>query len=102
MHDIQTRIADLRRPPLLVQAACFGLGAYDRERHLPRLLAGPMAPALAAPRLLEEEAEAERMRRAGSQAYSLRQHVALLTALLGEAREIRERNAGEAADIAAE
>lgn len=60
MQDIQTLIASLRRPSLLVTAARHGADIYDRKRDL--------AP------LLRNDA--------------LRRHVGLLSAILAEARAL--------------
>ena len=38
MIDLNTRLATLTRPRLLVNAARFGVDDYRREAHLPRLL----------------------------------------------------------------
>lgn len=58
MLDIQTRIAQLRRPDLLIKVARFGLGDYARNVHLRRVLRNdpPVRPAAALVQLLEVEA----------------------------------------------
>lgn len=38
MLDIQTRVAKLRRPELLIKAARFGLDDYVRNTHLKQIL----------------------------------------------------------------
>ncbi len=83
-----TVLSRLRRPKLLIRAARFGLADYDRERHLRRLMRAPVAPAplAAVPRLLEEEARLEDIRKAGGAAYSPARHVEVLIALMAEAR----------------
>lgn len=95
MQDPLSRIAALRRPPLLVDAARHGVDGYDRSTMLPRLIgvaaAGPSRAAMA---LLEREAELETRRRSGSGAYRPGRHVELIVALMGEARLLRAAPAG--------
>jgi hypothetical protein len=90
MSDLLGLIAALDRPSLLVRAARLGVRAYSRAAHLPRLLdveaAPPTGPAIL--RLLTAEAELEGARRAGA-LYEPGRHVAVLAALLGEARVLR-------------
>ena len=78
----------LRRPKLLIRAARFGLAEYNRERDLRRVMRAPSAPAPASalPRLLEEEARLEEIRKSGGAAYSAARHVEVLIALMAEAR----------------
>ena len=54
MLDIQTRIAQLRRPNLLIKAARFGIDDYTRNTHLRRVLQSepPVKPAAALVQLL--------------------------------------------------
>ena len=92
MQDVLSMVAGLKRPRLLVQAARFGLDDYRREAHLPRLLGAveaPLRPGAAILRLLELEADmdASRCRRAAE--YRVARHVAVLVALMGEARLLR-------------
>ncbi|WP_334062103.1 DUF6477 family protein [Limimaricola cinnabarinus] len=88
MQDPLSRIAALKRPPLLVEAARFGIDGYDRARLLPRLIgAGGFGPARAATALLDREAEIEARRRSGD--YRPARHVELIVALMGEARLLR-------------
>lgn len=91
MLDVLDRIASLDRPQLLVRAARFGVDDWRREAHLPRLLGLPHAPrpVEAIVLLLDAEACAEEARAQGAADYSPARHVALLTALLGEARTLR-------------
>lgn len=91
MIDVLDRLAALRRPGLLIRAARCGVEDYRRERHLARLL-GPMAlpgPIAALVRLLDLEAELEAMRRNDDAGYLAARHVAVVIALLGEARLLR-------------
>ncbi len=89
MTTAATLLGALRRPRLLVQAARAGVSAYVRDVHL-----APLAPTadpqrdpagvIARLRTLEEEWEAARRARATQ--YSPGRHVAVLVALLAEAR----------------
>lgn len=81
-------LATLRRPRLLMSAARFGLGAYERETVLPRLLGGGTpAPGRGCIDLLAgREAALETDRMAGKATYSIADHVEILTALVAETR----------------
>ncbi|MEG3662422.1 DUF6477 family protein [Celeribacter halophilus] len=88
MTDITTLLNTLRRPRLLIRAARFGLNDYNRNRDLKRLtrsLTTP-SPERALSTLIEEEARLEETRRAGDASYSVKHHVELLIAVMGEAR----------------
>lgn len=90
MQDPLSRLATLRRPPLLVEAARFGVDAYDRTAALPRLIgAAARGPAQALMALIEREADLEARRRAGTGDYRPARHVELIVALMGEARLLR-------------
>jgi hypothetical protein len=91
MQDLLGMIAALNRPPLLVRAARFGVDDYARATALPRLLGVPEAPRTGAAiiRLLEIEATLEDRRIARSAEYAAARHVAVLIALMGEARLLR-------------
>lgn len=88
MIDLMTRIRQLQRPALLARAARFGSDDYRREAQLPRLLHCETLPrpAAAIMALLELEAEVNRGRITHRARYSPARHVALLTAIAGEAR----------------
>ncbi|MDJ1007139.1 MAG: DUF6477 family protein [Paracoccaceae bacterium] len=98
MASLQTALADLRRPRLLISAARFGLADYDRSRDLRRLLrlGAVPSPGQAVARLMDEEAGLEATRQAGAATYSVSRHVDLLIALMGEAR-LLARAGGDAA-----
>jgi hypothetical protein len=91
MQDLQTRLAALRRPALLIRAARHGQADYRREQHLPRLLGHAALPphGAAALRLMEMEAELDARRRADDAAWSAARHVEVLIALMAEARLLR-------------
>ncbi len=87
MTDLASMLTALRRPKILVRAARCGLADYRRERDLKRILRSPRAASGAAiGSLLAEEGRLEAIRAAGEATYSLQRHVAVLTALLAEAR----------------
>ncbi len=90
MSDVLSRLAALRRPKLLVNTARLGLADYHRDRDLKRLMhrTALPAPGAAVSVLLEEEEELDAIRRAGMAGYSPARHIAVLIALLGEARII--------------
>ena len=80
-------LAAIRRPRILIRAARAGLAGYHRDRDLRRLLrTGRLAPGAALARLITEERELEHRRRGGEATYALARHVAILTALIAEAR----------------
>jgi hypothetical protein len=87
MTELATILAALRRPKILIRAARAGVADYRRERDLKRLLRQRAAvPAQALSSLLDEEGQLEATRAAGEATYNLQRHVAVLTAILAEAR----------------
>jgi hypothetical protein len=88
MTDLATILAALRRPKILVRAARAGVVDYRRERDLRRILhlGRAAAPRHAIDSLLAEENRLEETRAAGEATYSIQRHVAVLTAILAEAR----------------
>lgn len=87
MTDLASVLNALRRPKILVRAARCGVADYRRERDLKRLLHQPRtAPADTIGSLLAEETRLEATRTAGEATYSIQRHVAILTAILAEAR----------------
>lgn len=87
MQDVLARLADLRRPALLMQAARIGAEEYRRERRLRRYfgIAPLPGPAEALVRLIEIEGWQDEGRRAGDAGYSPVRHVDTMIAVLGEA-----------------
>ncbi len=88
MTDFIALLNALSRPKILIRAARAGVVDYRRERDLKRLLRQPRAagPAQAVLSLLDEETRLEADRARGDGAYNLQRHVAILTAIIAEAR----------------
>jgi hypothetical protein len=91
MSDIQTLLANLRRPKLLIRAARFGLVDYRRDRDLRRLLGQITSPDLAVARLISAEEILEEDRSSGNVAYSVTRHIDILIALICEIRLLPSR-----------
>ena len=91
MQDLLSMISSLKRPRLLVGAARFGVDNYDRDACLPRLLhcAAAPKPGKAILALLELESAHNDRRKSKLGDYAVAQHVAVLIALMGEARMLR-------------
>ncbi|MEH6644964.1 DUF6477 family protein [Sulfitobacter sp.] len=96
MKDIHNLLASLHRPRLLMRAARIGAQQYRREGHLPRLLGYGILPRHgdALMKLVGIEAELETQRVDQDTAYSPTNHVDVLIAIVGEARELRASQAG--------
>ena len=92
MKDILGMLNDLRRPRLLIRAARIGAQDYRRNPHLHRLMGyGNLPrPGAALMRLMEIEADLNEKRQTDAAAYSISRHVEVLTAMMGEARLMRE------------
>ncbi len=88
MTDISKLLNAIRRPRILIRAARAGLTEYRRERDLRRLLrnAKDRAGGKTLDSLLAEESRLETNRTTGEATYSIQRHVAILTALIAEAR----------------
>ncbi|MCI2398415.1 DUF6477 family protein [Aliiroseovarius subalbicans] len=95
MTDVNTILTNLRRPRLLIRAARFGQGDYNRDRDLKRLMKLPATPtpARAVDGLIAEEARLEETRKAGEASYSIARHVEVLIALIAEARFLPRKQA---------
>lgn len=95
MTDLLTRLEQLRRPSLLIQAARIGMLDYDRDTALRRQLGWTRAPgsgaALSA--LMEIEDALNEQRRNGDAGYSPARHVEVMIAIMGEARLLRASRA---------
>ena len=93
MTDLATVLNALRRPKILIRAARAGVVDYRRDRDLKRLLRDARAPrrTQAIGTLLAEENRLEATRTAGEATYSIQRHVAVLTAILAEARAAARR-----------
>lgn len=88
MTELAATLADIRRPRILIRAARAGVLDYRRDRDLKRLLrdAKSTAPDQAIRPLLAEESRLEETRMNGGATYNVQRHVAVLTALIAEAR----------------
>ena len=88
MTDFASVLTALRRPKILIRAARAGVVDYRRERDLRRLLRTVRfqanRPALDS--LIAEENRLETNRTSGEATYSIQRHVAVLPALIAEAR----------------
>ena len=87
MTDLASILSALRRPKILIRAARAGVVDYRRDRDLKRLLRQrAAAPQQAITSLLDEEGRLEATRTSGEATYNLQRHIAVLTAILAEAR----------------
>lgn len=88
MSDFSPVLNALSRPKILIRAARAGVTEYRRERDLKRILRDqkPAAAQHALGTLLAEENRLEATRTSGDGAYNIQRHVAVLTALIAEAR----------------
>ena len=91
MLDISARIAQLRRPKLLIKAARFGLDDYVRNMHLRRILKTDSIPrpAPALMQLLDIESSLNTARIEKQTTYSVARHVDVMIALMAEAQILR-------------
>ncbi len=96
MQEINRKLGALRRPPLLVRAARLGVPGYVRSTALPRLIGPGPLPSVreALARLIEIERAQDAARRGGAVTYRAAHHVAVLIAVMGEAR-LLDREAQE-------
>ncbi|MBP0481886.1 DUF6477 family protein [Sagittula salina] len=92
MKDVLGLLEDLRRPRLLISAARIGAQEYRRSPCLRRVLghATLPRPGQALMSLMEIEAELDERRRGQDATYAVSRHVEVLTAMMGEARLLRE------------
>ncbi len=81
-------LAQMRRPGLLVKAARLAADHYRREVQLAHLLGTSVLPrhGAAVLRLMEREAELDRLRREKAATYSPSRHVEVLSAVIAESR----------------
>jgi hypothetical protein len=102
MQDILSRVEALKRPPLLVRAARFGLDDYNRDGQLPRLLHTLVVPRAgqAIVALLDIEAALDARRLDQGADYSVARHVEVIIALMAEARILRSILRPEGPEIA--
>ncbi len=87
MTEFAAILSDLRRPKILIRAARSGVSDYRRDRDLKRLVhdRGQTHQDTLTP-LLAEENRLEEVRTSGGATYNIQRHVAVLTAILAEAR----------------
>jgi hypothetical protein len=87
MTEFAAMLTDLRRPKILIRAARAGVTDYRRDRDLKRLVKDAKgAPHETMAPLLAEEHRLETTRVTGGATYNIQRHVAILTAILAEAR----------------
>lgn len=86
MTDLRNALSALQRPRILVGAARKGLALYRRDRDLPRILGEAPATGGSGEKLIGLEQRLEQTRASGDITYSVSRHIAVLTALLAEAR----------------
>ncbi|WP_136441350.1 DUF6477 family protein [Pacificoceanicola onchidii] len=96
MKDILGMLSELHRPRLLIRAARIAAQDYNRTAHLGRLLGGgaPARHGSALMKLIELETDIDDSRRRKEAGYSISRHVEVLSALMGEARLLRQSQAG--------
>lgn len=101
MQDVLSILSDIRRPRLLIQAARVGSEQYERSLHLPRILGfgASRKGSSVLLCLIEMESELNRRRRDDDASYSISRHVDVLSAMMGEARLLRNMRAKAGAVI---
>lgn len=85
MNDFRKRLADLRRPRLLITVARHGVSDHRRDRDLRRLV-DARDPETAVNTLIAQEQRLEDVRRTGCASYSITRHIEVLVALMAEVR----------------
>lgn len=98
MEDLETRVARLHRPQILIDAAHAGQARYDRDRDLPPLIGRVPSTGAALLQLLELESIRNTARKSG-RAYRVRSHVAVLIALIAEYHALRAARPGQVASV---
>jgi hypothetical protein len=91
MLDIQSRLARLQRPKILINAARFGLDDYTRGTHLSRISKNDPAPkpGPAIMQLLEIEYGLNEERLQKRSTYFVARHVDVMIALMAEAQALQ-------------
>lgn len=92
MQDIFERLAQLKRPKLLVRAAGTGAQHYDRGRDLRRLLPAEVQPQKHTAiilKLMDLERDFDIRRRTHGAGYSPADHLDVMIALVGEMQLLR-------------
>ncbi|WP_120501304.1 DUF6477 family protein [Roseovarius sp. EL26] len=88
MQNYAILLSNLKRPRTLIHAARIGVENYCRETHLARCITDIPLPTVdeATAQLLELEERANAQRLDDDMTYSVKHHVEILIALMGEAR----------------
>ena len=91
MQHCLTRLAQLKRPRIMMRAARIGAQDYRRNVHLPRILGPAQMPSHgdAITRLLELEDELNTRRTGDGVSYPMLRHLDVMIALVAEARLLR-------------
>ena len=86
MRHIEHRLNTLKRPKLMLEAACNGTARYDPKRHLPVLLGGSYHKSKTGQLdcLLDTEEIYNRLRKEKRAEYSPARHICYLIAILAE------------------
>ena len=86
MRHIEHRLNTLKRPKLMLEAACNGTARYDPKRHLPVLLGGSYHKSKTGQLdcLLDTEEIYNRLRKEKRAEYSPARHNCYLIAILAE------------------
>ena len=89
MQDLIGQLGQLKRPRILIDAACRGADTYDRNRDLVRVLGRLPRSGPAMMSLFDIEDGMDRARREKGADYRPLAHLSVLIALIGESRRIR-------------
>ena len=92
MRHIELRLNTLKRPKLMLEAACNGLASYDPSRHLPVLLGGSLHRSKTGQLdcLLDIEETYNRLRKAKHAEYSPARHIQYLIAKIAEYTNLKK------------
>ena len=95
MTDLLSRLAQLRRPDILIRTARIGVQEYRRDVHLRRILGKSALPRSgpALMTLIDLEADVNAQRCTDEACYRITKHIDLLIAMMGEAHLLRTTRA---------